>query len=49
VRTTKPGTTFIHPGTNLADILCVQGKRVVAKSHTINDHRQGFQIPQSPH
>ena len=39
-----------HPScTNLADILCVQGKRVVAKSHTINDHRQGLQIPRSPH
>ena len=50
VRATEPGTAFIPwVGTHLAEILCVQEERVVAKDNTVHDHRQRLQIPQDPH
>jgi hypothetical protein len=46
----EAGTAFIPwIGTNLADILCVQEERVVAKDNTVHYHRQHLQIPQDPH
>jgi len=39
VRATEPGTAFIPwIGMNLADILCVQEERIVAKDNTVHDH-----------
>ena len=39
VRATEPGTAFIPwVGTNLAEILCVQDERVVAKDNTVRVH-----------
>ena len=50
VRATEPGTAFIPwVGTSLAEILCVQEERVVAKDNTVHYHRQRLQIPQAPH
>jgi len=50
VQATEPGTAFIPwVGTPLAEILCVQEERVVAKDHTVHSHRQRLQIPQNPH
>ena len=50
VRATGPGTAFIPwVGTSLAEILCVQEERVVAKDNTVHYHRQRLQIPQDPH
>jgi hypothetical protein len=50
VRATEPGTAFIPwVGTHLAEILCVQEERVVAKDNTVYYHRQRLQIPQDPH
>ena len=50
VRATEPGTAFIPwVGTHLAEILCVQEERVVAKDNTVHYHRQSLQIPQDPH
>ncbi len=50
VRATEPGTAFIPwVGTHLAEILCVQEERVVAKDNTVHYHRQRLQIPQDPH
>ena len=50
VRATEPGTAFIPwVGTSLAEILCVQDERVVAKDNTVHYHRQRLQIPQAPH
>ena len=50
VRATEPGTAFIPwVGTHLADILCVQEERVVAKDNTVHYHRHRLQIPQNPH
>src|SRR5437016_5396436 len=50
VRATEPGTAFIPwVGTHLAEILCVQDERVVAKDNTVHYHRQCLQIPQDPH
>ena len=50
VQATEPGTAFIPwVGTNLAEILCVQEERVVAKDNTVHYHRQRLQIPQDPH
>jgi transposase len=50
VRATEPGTAFIPwVGTHLAEILCVQEERVVAKDNTVHYHRQRLQIPQNPH
>jgi len=50
VRATEPGTAFIPwVGASLADVLCVQEERVVAKDNTVHYHRQRLQIPQDPH
>ena len=50
VRATEPGTAFIPwIGTHLAEILCVQDERVVAKDNTVHYHRHRLQIPQDPH
>lgn len=50
VPATEPGTAFIPwVGTHLADILCVQEERVVAKDNTVHYHRQRLQLPQDPH
>jgi len=49
MRATEPGTAFIPwVGTHLAEILCVQDERVVAKDNTVHYHRQHLQIPQDP-
>jgi len=46
----EAGTAFIPwIGTHLAEILCVQEERVVAKDNTVHYHRQRLQIPQDPH
>ncbi len=46
----EPGTAFVPwIGTSLAEILCVQEERVVAKDNTVHYHRQRLQIPQDPH
>jgi hypothetical protein len=50
VRATEPGTAFIPwVGTNLAEILCVQEERVVAKDNTVRYQGTILQIPQNPH
>jgi hypothetical protein len=50
VRATELGTAFIPwVGTHLAEMLCVQDERIVAKDNTVHDHRQRLQIPQDPH
>ena len=50
VRATEPGTAFIPwVGTSLADILCVQDERVVAKDNTVRYQGLRLQIPQDPH
>ena len=50
VRATEPGTAFIPwVGTPLADILCVQDERVVAKDNTVRYQCTTLQIPQDPH
>jgi hypothetical protein len=50
VGATEPGTAFIPwVGSPLAEILCVQEERVVAKDNTVHYHRQHLQIPQHPH
>ena len=50
VPATEPGTAFIPwVGTNLADILCVQDERVVAKDNTVRYQGLSLQIPQDPH
>jgi hypothetical protein len=50
VRATEPGTAFIPwVGTHLADILCVQEERVVAKDNTVRYQGLSLQIPQDPH
>jgi hypothetical protein len=50
VGATEPGTAFIPwVGSTLAEILCVQEERVVAKDNTVHYHRQHLQIPQNPH
>jgi transposase len=47
---TEPGTAFIPwVGTNLAEILCVQDERVVAKDNTVRYQGLSLQIPQDPH
>ena len=46
----EAGTAFIPwIGTHLAEILCVQDERVVAKDNTVHYHRHRLQIPQDPH
>ena len=50
VRATEPGTAFIPwIGTHLAEILCVQEERVVAKDNTVRYQGTILQIPQDPH
>lgn len=50
VRATEPGTAFIPwVGTHLAEILCVQEERVVAKDNTVRYQGTNLQIPQDPH
>ena len=50
VRATEPGTAFIPwIGTHLAEILCVQEERVVAKDNTVRYQGTSLQIPQDPH
>ena len=50
VRATEPGTAFIPwIGTHLAEILCVQEERVVAKDNTVRYQGLSLQIPQNPH
>jgi len=46
----EAGTAFVPwIGTSLAEILCIQDERVVAKDNTVHYHRQRLQIPQDPH
>ena len=46
----EPGTAFIPwVGPTLAEILCVQEERVVAKDNTVRDQGLSLQIPQDPH
>ena len=50
VQAEEPGTAFVlWIGTHLADLLCVQVERVVAKDNTVHDHRHRLQIPQATH
>jgi hypothetical protein len=50
VRATEAGTAFIPwVGTSLAEILCVQDERVVAKDNTVRYQGTTLQIPQDPH
>jgi transposase len=50
VRATEPGTACIPwVGTHLAEILCVQEERVVAKDNTVRYQGTTLQIPQAPH
>ena len=50
VRATETGTAFIPwVGTPLAEILCVQDERVVAKDNTVRYQGTTLQIPQDPH
>ena len=50
VRATEPGTAFIPwVGPHLAEILCVQEERGVAKDHTVRYQGTNLQIPQDPH
>jgi transposase len=50
VGATEPGTAFIPwVGPHLAEILCVQEERVVAKDNTVRYQGLSLQIPQDPH
>ena len=50
LRATEPGTAFIPwVGTHLAEILCVQEERVVAKDNIVRYQGLSLQIPQDPH
>ena len=50
VGATEPGTAFIPwVGPPLAEILCVQDERVVAKDNTVRYPGTPLQIPQNPH
>jgi len=50
VGATEPGTAFIPwVGPPLAEILCVQEERVVAKDNTVRYQGLRLQIPQDPH
>jgi len=50
VPATEPGTAFIPwVGTTLAEILCVQDERVLAKDNTVRYQGLSLQIPQDPH
>jgi transposase len=47
---TEPGTAFIPwVGTSLAEILCIQDERVVAKDNTVRYQGRSLQIPHDPH
>ena len=47
---TEPGTAFIPwVGTPLAEILCAQEERVVAKDNTVRYEGLSLQIPQNLH
>ena len=49
-RATEAGTAFIPwVGTSLAEMLCVQDERVVAKDNTVRYQGTTLQIPQDPH
>ena len=46
----EAGTAFVPwIGTHLAEILCVQEERVVAKDNTVRYQSMSLQIPQDPH
>ena len=50
VQAEESGTAFVPwIGTGLADLLCVQEDRVVAKDNTVHYQGQRLQIPQDPH
>ena len=50
VPASEAGTAFIPwSGANLAEILCVQEERVVAKDNTVRYQGLSLQIPQAPH
>jgi len=50
VPASEAGTAFVPwSGPNLAEILCVQDERVVAKDTTVRDQGASLQIPQSPY
>ncbi|MEO7858943.1 MAG: ISNCY family transposase, partial [Nitrospirales bacterium] len=50
VQAEEPGTAFVPwIGTELADLLCVQEERVVAKDNTVHYQGLRLQIPQDPH
>ncbi|MBS0156802.1 MAG: ISNCY family transposase [Nitrospira sp.] len=50
VAAAEPGTAFIPwVGTSLAEILCVQEDRVVAKDNTVRYQGRSLQIPQDVH
>lgn len=50
VAAAEAGTAFIPwVGTSLAEILCVQEERVVAKDNTVRYQGLSLQIPQDPH
>lgn len=50
VSAAEPGTAFVPwSGTNLAEILCVQEERVVAKDNTVRYQGRSLQIPPDPH
>lgn len=50
VPASEGGTAFVPwIGTNLAEILCVQEERVVAKDNTVRYQGLSLQLPQDPH
>jgi hypothetical protein len=50
VSASEVGTAFVPwSGTGLADLLCVQEARVVAKDNTVRYQGTSLQIPQDPH
>ena len=50
VQPEEPGTAFVPwIGTGLADLLCVQEERIVAKDNTVHYQGRRLQIPQDPH
>ena len=50
VQPEESGTAFVPwIGTHLADLLCVQEERVVAKDNTVHDRRHRLQIPHDTH
>lgn len=50
VPASEAGTAFVPwIGTHLAEILCVQDERVVAKDNTVRYQGASLQIPQDPH